>query len=92
MDDNWRMAIGYVCVMFVAIFCILGISWMMSPQEFTFKIEMDNNTKEAFESIEYPIININESQSCHNSIKNSTGEYNWYGCGVPISDERSNNG
>ncbi len=60
MDDNWRMAIGYICVMFVAITFMIGISWVMSPSEFTFKIEMDDNTKEAIDSIDYPIVDQNE--------------------------------
>ncbi len=56
MDDNWRISIGYITVMFVAIVFMLGISWIMSPQEFTFKVEMDDNTKEAVQSINYSAI------------------------------------
>ena len=59
MDDNWRIAIGYFCVALVLIAVFIGAAWIMSPQEFTFNIEMDNNTKEAVESIKYPIINQN---------------------------------
>ena len=46
------------------------------------RFEMDNNTKEALESIEYPIID--NSQACHNYVKNSSGEYSWYGCGYEL--------
>ena len=56
MDDNCRIAIGYFCVALVLISVFIGAAWIMSPQEFTFKIEMDNNTKEAFESIDYEAI------------------------------------
>jgi hypothetical protein len=69
MNDNWRIAIGYICVMFVAISFILGISWIMSPQEFTFKFEIDNNTKEAVESVEYPIVDIKQPENiCYSEI------------------------
>ena len=57
MDDNWRIAIGYFCVALVLISVFIGGAWILSPQEFTFKVEMDNNTKEAIESVEYPIVN-----------------------------------
>ena len=61
MDDNWRIAVGYICAALVLTFFIIGAAWIMSPQEFTFKFEIDNNTKDAIESVEYPIIN---EQSC----------------------------
>lgn len=57
MDNNWRVSIGYICVALVLVSVFIGGAWVMSPQEFTFKIEMDNNTREAFESIDYEMIN-----------------------------------
>ncbi len=59
MDDNWRISIGYICVALVGISFIIGAAWMMSPSEFTIRFEMDDNAKEAIESIEYPIVDIN---------------------------------
>ena len=56
MDDNWRTAVGYICIALVFITMYLGAAWVMSPSEFTFKIEMDNNTKDAVESIDYESI------------------------------------
>lgn len=56
MDDNCRIAIGYICVALVLSVVFIGGAWIMSPQEFTFKIEMDNNTKEAIESVNYTAI------------------------------------
>lgn len=56
MIDNTRKAIGYVCISLVVISWILGGAWIMSPRDFTFKIEMDNNTKDAIESIDYKAI------------------------------------
>lgn len=90
MDDNWRITIGYVCVMLVAISCIFGISWIMSPQEFTFKIEIDNNTKEAVESVEYPIVDIKQpeticySEICYLDLENNTIG----GCSISKADCR----
>jgi len=57
MHNNWKTAIGYICIALVFITMYLGAAWVMSPSEFTFKIEMDNNTKEAIESIEWENIN-----------------------------------
>ena len=62
MDDNWRTATGYICIALVFISMYIGGAWVLSPQEFTFKIEMDNNTKEAVESVEYPILDVNEKE------------------------------
>jgi hypothetical protein len=56
MDDNWRTSIGYICIALVCISWVLGGAWILSPQEFTFKIEIDNNTRDAFESIDYEAI------------------------------------
>ncbi len=61
MDNNWRAAIGYICIALVFIGWFAMMAWIGSPRDFTFKIEMDNNTKEAIESIEYPIIEINST-------------------------------
>jgi len=56
MDDNWRTAIGYICIALVFI-SWFGMFWVLAfPTEFTFKMEMDNNTKEAIESINYSAI------------------------------------
>lgn len=68
MDNNSRTAIGYFCVALVFIAYFLMMSWILSPQEFTWKIEMDNNTKEAIESIEFP--NINENTFLFNATVN----------------------
>ena len=63
------------------VFTICGTLIYINNNSWTVRFEMDNNTREAIESIEYPIANINEDQRCHNSIKNKTGYYEWYGCG-----------
>jgi len=57
MKDNTRIAIGYVCIALVIISYFVMIGWIGSPRDFTFKIEMDNNTKDAFQSINYSEIN-----------------------------------
>lgn len=53
MKDNTRTAVGYVCITLVIVSYILFLGWILTPSEFTFKIEMDNNTKEAVESIQW---------------------------------------
>ncbi len=60
MEDNTRTAIGYVCIALVFISWFLMLAWIGSPNEFTIKFEMDNNTKEAVESVEYPIVDIKQ--------------------------------
>ncbi|KKM26048.1 hypothetical protein LCGC14_1588790 [marine sediment metagenome] len=60
MKDNTRIPIGYVCIALAFISWFLMLAWIGSPNEFTIKLEMDNNTKEAIESVEYPIVNYNE--------------------------------
>ncbi len=60
MEMNTRIAIGYFCVALVIISFFLMIAWIESPNEFTIKFEMDNNTKEAVESVEYPIVDIKQ--------------------------------
>ncbi len=56
MKDNTRTAIGYFCTALVFISYFFMMAWILSPQEFTIKLEMDENTREAIESIEYPIV------------------------------------
>lgn len=53
MDNNTRKTIECIMACLVAIVFLIGAAWIMSPQEFTFKIEMDNNTKDAVESVDY---------------------------------------
>ena len=53
MNDNTRTAIRYVCITLMIITWLLLLAWIASPTEFTFKLEMDNNTKVAIESIEW---------------------------------------
>ena len=60
MNNNWVVAIGIICGALVLMTIFVCDAWIHSPQEFTFKIEMDNNTKEAFESINYSEINKQE--------------------------------
>ncbi len=88
MKDNTRTAIGYICIALVVIGWLLMMAWIMSPQEFTFKIEMDNNTKEAIESINYTEISNKQplcySEKCYFDIKeNQIG-----GCGMTKVDCR----
>ncbi len=71
MNDNTRTAIGYICIALVFITWLLLLAWVVSPTEFTFKFEIDNNTKEAIESVEYPIV---EYSDCNNITVRETGE------------------
>lgn len=64
MKDNVRIAIGYFCVALVFISYFLMMAWILSPQEFTVKFEMDDNTREAIESIEYPIVDAGTNEDC----------------------------
>ena len=66
MKDNTRTAIGYVCIALVFISYFVMLGWIGSPRDFTFKIEMDNNTKDAFQSINYS--EINEIQEYPNNL------------------------
>ena len=83
MDDNWRTAVGYICIALVFITMYLGAAWVMSPSEFTFKIEMDNNTKDAFESINYSEISGGKGDCKFDA------EY-WYNNGNGITSEDVN--
>ena len=56
MNEYCVQSIKYICQAIVLIVFIIGGAYVLSPTEFTFKIEMDNNTKEAFESINYTAI------------------------------------
>jgi len=56
LSDNARTAVGYICIALVFISMYIGGAWVLSPQEFTFKIEMDNNTRDAMQSINYSSI------------------------------------
>lgn len=56
LSDNGRTAIGFACVTLIFIYYFLMLAWSNSPSEFTFKVEIDNNTKEAVESVEYPLV------------------------------------
>lgn len=72
MKDNTRTTIGYVCIALVIISYILFLAWVSSPNEFTFKIEMDNNTKEAIDSIDYNSINNEIIWSCPMLLEKGT--------------------
>ena len=84
MKDNTRTAIGYVCIALVFISYFVMVGWIGSPNEFTIKLEMDNNTKEAVESVEYPIIDTQPTEeyceSLINGIKNCTKDYSGRNC------------
>ena len=69
LSDNTRTAIGYTCIALVII-AWLGMFYVLAlPDEFTFKIEMDNNTKEAMQSINYSAIeDIEDKQICYSEI------------------------
>lgn len=76
LSDNWRTAIGYICIALVFI-SWFGMFYVLAlPDEFTFKLEMDNNTKDAFESINYSAINNIEqvcySEKCYLDLENNT--------------------
>ncbi len=69
MHDNTRTAIGYICIALVFITWLLLLGWIASPSEFIIKFEIDNNTKSAIESIEYPIVeyeSYNNTNYCAN--------------------------
>ncbi len=61
LSDNGRTAIGYICIALCLISWFLMIAWMASPSEFTFRVEMDNNTLNAVESIEWDKLNQEKS-------------------------------
>lgn len=63
MHNNWRTAIGYICIMLCVVAWLGLLAWIATPTEFTIKIEMDNNTREAIESIEYPIVNYQDNST-----------------------------
>ena len=77
MDDNTRTVIGYICLAF----CFLGwvgIFWTLnlSDAKLNIKIEMDNNTRKAMESINYSEIyktqRICYSEKCYLDLENNT--------------------
>lgn len=67
MKDNTRIAIGYFCIALVFISWSLMIGWLGTPTAFTFRIEMDNNTKDAFQSINYSAIEAIENNQDYNN-------------------------
>ncbi len=76
---NKHLIWAVTIVSIVAMIC--GTLIWINYNSWTVRFEMDNNTRDAIESIEYPIANINENQACHNFVKNSSGYFEWYGCG-----------
>ena len=66
LSDNARTAIGYVCIALVFI-SWFGMFYVFAlPTEFTWKVEMDNNTKEAIQSINYTeISNLKNDKALH---------------------------
>ena len=91
MDDNWRTSIGYICIMLCVVAWLGLLAWMVTPTEFTFKIEMDNNTRNAIESIEYPIAeDIGNANYWYN---NGTGRtYNETFANIALSETKHNGG
>lgn len=51
-----------VPLIFIAMY--LGGAWALSPTHFTFRVEMDNNTRVAFESINYALLQVALQQKC----------------------------
>lgn len=75
MNDNWRTSIGYICIAMVVVSWLLLVGWAMTPNEFIFRIEMDNNTRKAMQSINYSEISDQDricySEICYIDIENN---------------------
>lgn len=74
MSKHFIWAISLMVITFMLCCTVLYINY----NSWTVRFEMDNNTKEAIESVEYPIANINEqpenicySEICRIDIKNN---------------------
>ena len=64
MDKHLIWAISLILT--VSIIC--GTLLWINHNSWTVRFEMDNNTKEAIESIEYPMVNINDGVDPHQGV------------------------
>jgi len=54
--EFWLVVISFILITIILLGLMISISYINSPTVWTFKIEMDNNTLKAFESINYTAI------------------------------------
>ena len=68
MNDKRFIHLTWAISFFLVVLIICSSLLWINHNSWTLRFEMDNNTREAIESIEYPIANINEieSQAGHN--------------------------
>jgi len=59
MDDNWRKAIAYICLMIGIVCLAVLLTYSIASKEFTLKFETDNNTLDSLKSMEKTIEKVN---------------------------------